>query len=486
MSYLRMLAPLALAAFSQAATAQLPGRTLFDDVARALGGGDRIAAVHSLMVQGTGRNYNLGQNPSPDAPLPMYEVTKYVRAYDFASSRWRQDQTREARFPTGNMAPQRQRFGYDVVAYDITSDTTMRRLGERPTVDRRAEFFYHPIGFLQAALKPGVRLVEERGNDSTRRLRLDADGQTYVMVVDRRSRLPLRIERRIHHNMLGDATVSSEFSDWKVVSNVRLPMKMSQRIDGHWPLAEMELSDARVNVAMNELAIDDVVKTAALQAPPVNVAIDSIAPGVWYVTGGSHHSVAIEMRDHILLIEAPQSEDRTLAVIRKVRELRPSKPIRAAVNTHHHFDHSGGIRAALAEGLVVITHAGNVPFYQGLAKRPFTIAADALAKAPKPAVVEGVAVKRVLTDGARTVELHEITGSTHSETMLVAYLPAEKLLIEADLYSPPAANVTAPPPAPFAKSLVENIDRLELQVERIVPIHGRVIPFADLRAAAGM
>jgi hypothetical protein len=93
-------------------------------------------------------------------------------------------------------------------------------------------------------------------------------------------------------------------------------------------------------------------------------------------------------------------------------------------------------------------------------------------------------MKRVLTSGARNVEIHHIAGSKHSESMLMVYLPREKMLIEADLYSPPAPNATTIPPSPFAANLVENIDRLGLNVETIVPIHGRVVPMSDLRAAS--
>jgi glyoxylase-like metal-dependent hydrolase (beta-lactamase superfamily II) len=189
------------------------------------------------------------------------------------------------------------------------------------------------------------------------------------------------------------------------------------------------------------------------------------------------------MRDHLLLVEAPLSDDRTLAVIRRARELRPGKPVRAVITTHHHFDHIGGVRAAMSEGLTVITHSSNVPFFQNLSKRQHTIVRDALARSPRTVRIVSVATKRVLTSGARTVEIHHLSGSQHAGSMLLVYLPAEKLLIEADVYSPPAANATTVLPAPFAANLVENIDRLGLNVERIVPIHGRVVPVADLRSA---
>jgi glyoxylase-like metal-dependent hydrolase (beta-lactamase superfamily II) len=158
--------------------------------------------------------------------------------------------------------------------------------------------------------------------------------------------------------------------------------------------------------------------------------------------------------------------------------------VRAVINTHHHFDHAGGLRAAMSEGLTVITHAGNVAFFRDLARRRYQIVEDALSRTPRTPRVEGVATRRVLADSTRRVEVHHIRGSQHAATLLMVYLPAERLLIEADVYSPPAPNVTSPPPAIFAPNLVANIDRLGLQVDRIVPIHGRVVPVSDLRAAA--
>jgi glyoxylase-like metal-dependent hydrolase (beta-lactamase superfamily II) len=191
--------------------------------------------------------------------------------------------------------------------------------------------------------------------------------------------------------------------------------------------------------------------------------------------------VLIEMNDHLILVEAPQSDLRTLPVIQKARTLRPNKPLRTLINTHHHFDHAGGVRAAMAEGLTVITQNGNKAFFDGLSRRRFSIEPDRLSKSPRSATVEGVTDKRRIADGNRVVDLYEIRGSIHSGSILMVHLPAEKLLIEADLYTPPAV----PTPMPFAANLLENIQNRKLEVERIVPVHGRVVPFTDLQTAAG-
>ena len=90
--------------------------------------------------------------------------------------------------------------------------------------------------------------------------------------------------------------------------------------------------------------------------PPVRVTTEKLADGIWYLTGGSHHSVLVEFADHVALIEAPQNEERSTAVIAEVKKLTPTKPIRYLVNTHHHFDHSGGLRTYVAEGATIVTH----------------------------------------------------------------------------------------------------------------------------------
>ena len=480
------LAAIASLALASDAGAQRPGRPLLDEVVQAMGGRDRIAAVRTLVVEGTGENFSLGQNLAPDSSLPVFAVTEHRRLYDFANRRWRIEQVREPRYPAGNQAPQRQRAGFDAgVAYEIAPDNSLRRSTAQADADRAADLLLHPVGFAQAAMAPGVELVEDAARDGMRQLRASIGGQRFTVLVDPATKLPARIERSVHNAMLGDATFEQRFSDWREVDGVRVPMRVDQRLDGRYPLTDIRYSAVRVNGDIGDLAATAEVRGAPPVAPPApTVAVEEIAPGIWYLTGGSHHSVAIEMRDHLLLVEAPLNDDRTLAVVRRARELRPGKPVRAVVNTHHHFDHAGGIRAAISEGLAVVTHEGNRRFYDSLARRRFSIAPDAQAAADRPATIEAVGAKRVITDGSRTVELHHVPGSTHSSTMLVVYLPAEHMLIEADAYNPPAPNAANAPPAPFASNLVEVIDRLGLEVERVAALHGRVIPMSDIRAAA--
>ena len=218
----------------------------------------------------------------------------------------------------------------------------------------------------------------------------------------------------------------------------------------------------------------------------MQVKTDKVTDGVWYLTGGSHHSVLVEMQDHLVVIEGPQDDARAMAVIAEVKKTVPNKPIKYVVNSHHHFDHAGGLGAFVAEGATIITHDVNKGFFERSFAAPRTIQPDKLAQAHKKATIEGIKDKHVLSDATRTIEIYHIKGNAHHDGLIMAYLPKEKLLVEADAYTP--TPPTAPPPAqpnPFSVNLYENIERLNLAVDQILPLHGRIVPLAELQKAIG-
>ena len=234
----------------------------------------------------------------------------------------------------------------------------------------------------------------------------------------------------------------------------------------------------QANVSVTQLAVPDAVRAAV---PGVRVESQKLADGVWFLGGGSHNSMAVEFRDFVAVVEAPLNEERSLAVIGEVHKLVPNKAIRYLVNTHHHFDHSGGLRTYAAEGATIVTHQGNRDFYEKVlfAPSPRTLQPDRLF-ALNPDVVrdpvfETLSQKYVLSYGTRTMDIYPLQGNIHSTGMLIAYLPKEKILVNADLYSPPAPG-TQPPaaPTPLMVTLNQNIQRLKLDVAQHVPIHGRV------------
>ena len=195
--------------------------------------------------------------------------------------------------------------------------------------------------------------------------------------------------------------------------------------------------------------------------------------------------IAVDFKDYIALVECGQSEPRALAVIAEAKRLIPNKPIRYLINTHSHIDHSSGLRAFVAEGTTIITHQVNKAYLEKTLSLPHTLNPDKAQTAGKKPKVEAMGEKRVLSDGTHAIELYHLQNFGHHDGMIVAYFPKEKVLLEADAYNPQAAS--APPinpPSPYTLSLVDNIKRLKLDVQRIVPVHypadNRMVTMAEL------
>jgi glyoxylase-like metal-dependent hydrolase (beta-lactamase superfamily II) len=217
------------------------------------------------------------------------------------------------------------------------------------------------------------------------------------------------------------------------------------------------------------------------------VNVDKAADGVWLIHGGSHHSVAVEMRDHVVMIEAPQGDGRTNAALDAIRKTVPGKPIRYVVTTHHHFDHSGGLRAAAAADAILVVPEASKAFYEQAYAAPRTLGPDSLARSGKQARFETYRDKHVLSDGSRSVEVHALKDNIHAEGFVVGYLPTEKILIVADAFSPRAPVTQTPANInPATRNLWENVTRLKLDVQTVLPIHGRAVKVDELRLEAGV
>jgi hypothetical protein len=188
-------------------------------------------------------------------------------------------------------------------------------------------------------------------------------GLSFTLAIDETTKLPTRVVSMTDNVNLGDVAVETSFADYQDVAGLKLPARLTTKTDTY-TTATLSLSSQGVDAETGDLAAPD----AARSAPPVtgpapaNVTAEVVAKGVWRLAGQSHHSVLVEFADHLTLIEAPQNDTRALAVIAKARELVPGKPLTHVVNTHHHFDHSGGLRAAVSEGLAVITQKANAAF----------------------------------------------------------------------------------------------------------------------------
>jgi glyoxylase-like metal-dependent hydrolase (beta-lactamase superfamily II) len=173
--------------------------------------------------------------------------------------------------------------------------------------------------------------------------------------------------------VVGDVLTETVYADYKDFGGVQFPTRISQKRAG-FPTLDVNITDAKANAPADLKVPDNVVQAA------VKVQADKVADGVWYFTGGTHHSVLIEMSDHLVVIEGPQNDARAVAVIAEAKKLVPNKPIKYVVNTHKHFDHAGGLAAVVADGAVVISHDASKAFLERSLAAPRTVQPDRLAQ----------------------------------------------------------------------------------------------------------
>lgn len=452
-------------------------RTALESAARASG----AAGLTSIQITGTGMSYPAGQAPAPGLPWPKFNVKTLTRDVNYATATLRDDYVRtQAEDPPrgGSVQPIRGEARQTLV---VSGDLAWNVVADAPVpapiglAERQFQLWSTPQGVIKGAM----------ANNATvqgRTIAFAVPGRFSLRATLNDQNLVERVEALLPNPVVGDLPVEIAYSEYKDFGGVKYPTRIRQSAAG-FPTLDLTVTDVRPNVP-----VDIAVPEPARQAAGFYAKIDTqkVADGVWYVAGGSHHSVVIEMRDHVIVAEGPLNDERALAVIAETRRLVPGKPLRYVIASHNHFDHTGGLRAFAAEGITVITHEVHRAFFERTLAAPATIAPDHLSKSGKKGMVEGVRDRRVLTDGTRTVELRHIAGNGHDDGLLMTYLPAEKLLIEADVFTPLPPNAPPPTPvSPFSVNLADNLARQGLAVDQILPLHGRVVPVAELYRTIG-
>jgi glyoxylase-like metal-dependent hydrolase (beta-lactamase superfamily II) len=449
--------------------------------------------IQSIQYSGSGTWFQFGQAPNAPMSWPQFDVSSFTASIDYETPAARVEMVRMQTVDPNRLRPAavEQRpvqmvsgtYAWNMAAPAGSPPNTPPAPQPQPAAveERVMEIWSTPHGFLKAAAANNAtsEAVEGGGSDVTFTV---AGKHRYVGRINAQNQL-VRVQTWIDNPVLGDTPVDIAYSDYRDFGGVMFPAHIARTQGGHKVL-DLLVSQVTANPQL-DAAVPDVVRN--FTAPAVTVDVEQLASGVYYLKGGTHHSVAIDQADHIVVIEGPQNEARSLAVIAKVKETIPNKPIRYLINTHVHFDHSGGLRTYVDEGATIVTHQLNQPYYEQAWSTPRTLNPDRLAQSNKLPVFDTYRGMHTLTDGRRSIELYEINGSGHNDGFTMVYLPAEKILIEADAYTPAAAD--APPPAvpnPFSVNLHDNIVQRNLDVRQIAALHGpRVATMADLRAAIG-
>jgi glyoxylase-like metal-dependent hydrolase (beta-lactamase superfamily II) len=464
----------------------------------------------SITYSGSARNGAFGQSKAigdPMGAVNVTQITAYTRTLRFGEPAAPTDLVSRA---TGPTQPPTVPGVPAQPAGTFNQNITSAQLGA--TWTQALNVWTTPWGFLKGAAANNATVRQEGAQQVVSfspAAPRSPSGQAYVVTgyIDNQNRVT-EVETHVESVYAGDMLVELEYSDYRNIGGVQVPGRIVQRQAG------LQTFDANITVATANPA--NVAELLTLPAPPAGRGggggggaapagggrgaggggaapagggrgggggapqapaappVERLGDGVFKI-GGNYTSMAIDMGDHVLVVESGQSDARGLAVMAAAKQAIPNKPIRFVVNSHPHSDHSSGLAAAVAEGATILTHNNNEAVLERFLSAPRTLTGDALSKVPnrRTDVVQGVGERDVRrgTNG-KIVELHHVPND-HSDGMLVVYLPAERLLWSADL------SVVNPSPVQLAalRTVVSTLNRLNLDYDTWIqahPVPGRI------------
>ena len=437
-------------------TAQaVPARTLVEEAGAAMGGVERLRSIDNFVLTGFGTYVNQqggsASSPDPHAPLKMQIATDAERVFDLRNGRAVSRDRRVSTFP---------------FAIDRPPDRSSR-------LETGAALLDHPLPAVLAALDSKTRLGPVHTEDGMNVVEFTTEqGATRWLALDPVTKLPAWVRWIGPSTTLGDLVTTAHFTGYLPFENVLLPVGLTQTIDWrNLTLASFDVDSYRLNVKNLE----------PFPAPPApntkerKAIATKLADHVWdvRVDASEDGGAVIEFADHLLMFEAYNNEADTFARIDLANTLVPGKKVTQLIVSHHHFDHSGGLRAAVARGLTVIARRGNEGIFREMVARPAPNFPDALARNPQPLKFMPVDEHLVLEDGMMRVDVYHAVGDTHMAEAVIGYIPGPRIFMEGDFTTYNWDWNW------WAGAYMDNVDRYKLDPAINVPVHGKVTTFKE-------
>jgi glyoxylase-like metal-dependent hydrolase (beta-lactamase superfamily II) len=372
------------------------------------------------------------------------------------------------------------------------------------------DLWLNPHGFIKAARLPGANPIAfwrweqiEKGRDGNvvapekvHVVAITMFGKYHVdATINSRSQIQ-RIKTTVTEPALGDFNIEHESTEQMTFGAVKWPINWHSHHgwDDNWQFYRHstghngyggKFPDVRPNECADPVPVPTSVAAARF---PLQVTVEKMADGIYLLGGGPANSYMVEFKDFVAVFEAPGDESRSLEVIEEIVKLAPNKPIRWLISSHPHFDHIGGLRTYLHIGATIVAHMKNIAFLNSdvLSYEPRTMKPDIVARWPPTELSEGynyeaVQENYVISDNARILRVYYVQPLRHVEGMLMAYLPAERIAFQADLF-----DTHEPPKAaqlPAMRTLYNQVERMKLEVATLAPVHGKPVPWTTFVAA---
>jgi glyoxylase-like metal-dependent hydrolase (beta-lactamase superfamily II) len=341
----------------------------------------------------------------------------------------------------------------------------------------------------------------------------NAGAHTFTVLFDPQTGLPARVRTLDYDNVWGDVNYDVVLSDWTAMGGIRVPASQKYELNGR-VVTDVKLTEVVVNpaVAASRFEAPAEIRTGAAKPASGNVPyqwilrrqfigtymdsdnvsfdtratsglrLNEVAPGVQHQAGGTHHSLIVEMSDYLIVVDAPVLDSQSNWTIAAAQAKYPGKPIRYLVMTHHHMDHSGGLRAYVAQGATLVVGKGAADHYRKVLAAPFTRNPDLASRNLGGARIIEVGDKHVFNDGRREVSVH-LLENPHAAATLLAYVADARIAYVTDIYSP---GTPLPPKInPALQSVVDGVKKAGIQPVTFVGGHGAAASYALLIGLAG-
>lgn len=523
-----LLVVLALVAVSCATMSPSP-QDLVSRAVEAEGGAAALGGIKTVSMKGTVKQWEPEQSHTPSGEMRFANEATFERVADVAGGTSRTDWVKKFAYP----APRTFTFS-EIVTPDAgfvagvdSNGRTKQSLDSNPPAHamsglrlaaiQRELRRVSPLLVLDMSKNPGAVTPSADvtvGGVSYPAVNYKVGDQTLIVLFDKATGLPARVRSLDYDNIQGDVTFDLVLSKWQKVDNVQVAMAQTYELNGK-PVSEIALSEVKFNapVPPEKVMMPSAYRTGAskpatgavpfqwvLRRQFIGTYLDSdspsydtkasqglrlveIAPGTQHVVGGSHNSMIVEMKDYLIVFDAPVSDAQSKWTIDAAKAKYPNKPIKYLVLTHHHMDHAGGTRAYAAQGATIVAGAGTAAHYKKMLAAPATRNPDLPARDLSKTEIVEVVGTRVLSDGTRQVQLYVIDGNPHADGLLIGYLPEAKLGFVTDIWTP------GPPLPdklnPNLASLVAGVKKAGIQPTKFAGGHGGVADYAPLAALEG-
>ena len=492
-----------------------PDLTTLEKTLSGLGGRDALMSFAQLRIASTGSRLLDGEGHRPDEEASEVSTFSVQIRQDLTQDHLRIDWNRTLGFvggaPLSYVEIVRGNLGIvdgmdNIIGIDIVEMTSARWAAVR-----RQHRLLNPHLIIRDVLQD--RLSAEpappqlHGGRLHEVLRVQDAVAPIDLLVDPVNGQIGKLVTKENHHLKRDVSLEVHYGDWTVVGAISFPMQAALTVGG----ATLHL-EVRTEVEVNPTLDGSIFEFPQGTMPvfdqfladfgershqfhqafsSIGIPVDlpqvqvvnptMLAPGVYLLGGISHHSMAIEQENGVVIVEAPLYPEWSEGVLTWAATQFPNKPITHVVATHHHQDHAAGLRTFVGVGAQVVVSAVSAPFFRRLFLTRSSVVPDRLEENFVPANLAIVPVDGSISlpDPINPISVLHIP-TIHAADMLVVHASASNHLFNSDLYNPGNGGQALFPPT--AAELLMFVDSVIGTQPTLVGGHGWFAPYSELQS----